>query len=108
MEDSAGRGLIAGHAYTLSQDSQITFLISNNGELYKISLTKNISYGIYESNAVELPDGTQLVCLRNPWGQAEWDGPWSDGSSQWDDVAETDLTVRKIYDVFLSNHNCDD
>lgn len=49
-----------------------------------------------QSNAVELPDGTQLVCLRNPWGQAEWDGPWSDGSAQWDDVSEDDLAVRKF------------
>src|SRR5579871_4522790 len=25
----------------------------------------------------------RLVLLKNPWGEQEWNGPWSDGSSQW-------------------------
>lgn len=27
--------------------------------------------------------GQKLVKIRNPWGEAEWDGAWSDGSPQW-------------------------
>ena len=23
-----------------------------------------------------------MVCLRNPWGEAEWTGRWSDGSRE--------------------------
>jgi len=44
--------------------------------------------GIYEGHAysilkaVEI-DGQRLVCLRNPWGEEEWNGPWSDGSKEW-------------------------
>ncbi|XP_063333229.1 calpain-2 catalytic subunit-like [Pelmatolapia mariae] len=28
----------------------------------------------------------KLVRMRNPWGQVEWTGPWSDGSSEWNSV----------------------
>ncbi|XP_041803803.1 calpain-2 catalytic subunit-like isoform X2 [Chelmon rostratus] len=30
----------------------------------------------------------QLVRLRNPWGQVEWTGPWSDGSNEWNSVSK--------------------
>lgn len=27
----------------------------------------------------------RFVLLRNPWGNSEWTGPWSDGSPEWTD-----------------------
>ncbi|XP_063730384.1 calpain-8 isoform X2 [Eleginops maclovinus] len=30
----------------------------------------------------------QLVRIRNPWGQVEWTGSWSDGSSEWNHVSQ--------------------
>ncbi|KAL8952671.1 MAG: hypothetical protein Q9222_001439 [Ikaeria aurantiellina] len=32
--------------------------------------------------AVEMK-GERLLRIRNPWGDTEWQGPWSDGSEQW-------------------------
>ena len=45
-----------------------------------------------------MPNGTELVCLRNPWGTAEWTGRWSDGSAEWDSVDESDLEEMGIED----------
>ncbi|KAJ7607934.1 hypothetical protein FB45DRAFT_806548 [Roridomyces roridus] len=28
-------------------------------------------------------NGKRFVVLRNPWGDSEWTGPWSDGSREW-------------------------
>jgi hypothetical protein len=28
-------------------------------------------------------NGKRFVILRNPWGESEWTGPWSDGSKEW-------------------------
>ena len=31
-------------------------------------------------------DGHKLVQIRNPWAnEVEWNGPWSDSSSEWTD-----------------------
>jgi hypothetical protein len=27
--------------------------------------------------------GKRFVVIRNPWGDSEWNGPWSDGSAEW-------------------------
>ena len=33
----------------------------------------------------------RLVMIKNPWGQTEWNGPWSDGSKEWTSEALKDL-----------------
>ncbi|XP_004281637.1 calpain-9 [Orcinus orca] len=51
-------GLIRGHAYTVTGIDQVNFRGQN----------------------------TELVRVRNPWGQVEWTGFWSDSSSEWRSV----------------------
>ncbi|KAJ3874638.1 cysteine proteinase [Lentinula edodes] len=47
----------------------------------KISgLIGNHAYSVLR--AVEVK-GKRFVVVRNPWGQSEWTGPWSDGSKEW-------------------------
>ncbi|XP_046288069.1 calpain-9 isoform X3 [Marmota monax] len=55
-------GLIKGHAYTITGLDQVDF----RGQ--KI----------------------ELIRVRNPWGQVEWNGPWSDSSPEWQSVGLAD------------------
>ncbi|KAF6274444.1 calpain 9 [Rhinolophus ferrumequinum] len=48
-------GLIKGHAYTVTGIDQVSF----RGQKIR------------------------LIRVRNPWGQVEWNGSWSDSSSEW-------------------------
>ncbi|KAF1808427.1 cysteine proteinase, partial [Eremomyces bilateralis CBS 781.70] len=42
------------------------------------------AYGIMEAREIEHEGKVhRLLKLRNPWGNTEWKGPWSDGSSEW-------------------------
>ena len=54
------KGLVHGHAYSLLKIEEITV----NGTAQK------------------------MVRLRNPWGTREWNGAWSDGSAEWENVDE--------------------
>ncbi|KAM4607890.1 calpain-2 catalytic subunit-like [Polymixia lowei] len=52
-------------------------------------LVKGHAYSVTGAQEVHLRGNpVQLVRIRNPWGQVEWTGPWSDGSSEWDYVCE--------------------
>jgi calpain-15 len=42
------------------------------------------AYAIIDVREVQTREGTeQILMIRNPWGQTEWTGDWSDNSSKW-------------------------
>ncbi|KAL8898183.1 MAG: hypothetical protein Q9192_002211 [Flavoplaca navasiana] len=43
-------------------------------------LFSSSAYSVMEAREVK---GERLLRIRNPWGDTEWKGPWSDGSEQW-------------------------
>nr|XP_009501780.1 PREDICTED: calpain-3 isoform X4 [Phalacrocorax carbo] len=55
-------GLVKGHAYSVTAVEETTF----KGEKIR------------------------LVRLRNPWGQVEWNGPWSDKSDEWNFINDAE------------------
>ncbi|KAJ8246789.1 hypothetical protein GJAV_G00255420 [Gymnothorax javanicus] len=63
MEAVTFKKLVKGHAYSLTGVDEVTYRGSP----------------------------TQLVRVRNPWGEMEWTGAWSDNSREWDSV---DRSVR--------------
>lgn len=39
---------------------------------------------------------TPLVRLRNPWGEGEWTGPWSERSWEWDGLSHRDKELLSV------------
>uniref|UniRef100_A0AAQ4RPI3 Calpain 8 n=1 Tax=Gasterosteus aculeatus aculeatus TaxID=481459 RepID=A0AAQ4RPI3_GASAC len=52
-----------------------------------LKLVKGHAYSVTDAKEVQFRGRpVQLVRIRNPWGQVEWTGPWSD--DEWDHVSE--------------------
>ncbi|XP_037336736.2 calpain-1 catalytic subunit [Pungitius pungitius] len=66
---------------TSSNDREaVTFKKLVKGHAYSVTGVEEV---VYRGNA------TKLVRIRNPWGEVEWTGPWSDDSREWDSVDDS-------------------
>nr|CDS34356.1 calpain A [Hymenolepis microstoma] len=63
LEARQPNGLIKGHAYSITSVAEVN---TRSGKV-------------------------QLIRIRNPWGnEAEWNGPWSDRSSEWNSISASE------------------
>ncbi|KAL0967202.1 hypothetical protein UPYG_G00249100 [Umbra pygmaea] len=69
--------------------------ITSNNDMEAITSKKLVKGHAYSITGVEEVSSrgtkTKLVRIRNPWGQVEWTGAWSDNAREWDGV---DAEVR--------------
>uniref|UniRef100_UPI00358ECB2D calpain-9-like n=1 Tax=Myxine glutinosa TaxID=7769 RepID=UPI00358ECB2D len=59
------------------------------------------SYSVTGIDKFRLTNGkiVHLVRLRNPWGKVEWNGPWSDGSKDWETVSRADKDRMALVEI---------
>ncbi|XP_032746989.1 calpain-1 catalytic subunit isoform X2 [Rattus rattus] len=74
------RGSLLGCSINISdiRDLEaITFKNLVRGHAYSVTDAKQVTYQGQRVN---------LIRMRNPWGEVEWKGPWSDNSYEWNKV----------------------
>jgi hypothetical protein len=79
-------------------------------KIHDMGLITEHSYGLIAAAEVKDRDGkmVQLVQLRNPWGNFEWNGDWGDTSDCWTDELKRELNLTANADDGLFWMNFED
>ncbi|XP_037546072.1 calpain-1 catalytic subunit-like [Nematolebias whitei] len=88
------RGSLLGCSIDISSAldmEAVTFKKLVKGHAYSVTGLRQVEYRGRQE---------RLIRIRNPWGQVEWTGAWSDSSSEWNQVdsAEKDELLCKMDD----------
>uniref|UniRef100_A0AAV2JC16 Calpain catalytic domain-containing protein n=1 Tax=Knipowitschia caucasica TaxID=637954 RepID=A0AAV2JC16_KNICA len=70
MEARLDCGLVKGHAYAVTDVKKV-----------------RLGHGLL---AFFKSEKLQMIRMRNPWGEKEWGGPWSDSSEEWNKVSKSE------------------
>ncbi|KAJ3590948.1 hypothetical protein NHX12_008896 [Muraenolepis orangiensis] len=70
MEARLDCGLVKGHAYAVT-------------DVRRVRLGSGL-IAFFKSEKLD------MIRMRNPWGQREWNGPWSDSSEEWQKVSKSE------------------
>lgn len=70
MEARLACGLVKGHAYAVT-------------DVRKVRLGHGL-LAFFKSEKLD------MIRMRNPWGEREWTGPWSDSSEEWQKVSKSE------------------
>ncbi|XP_028278557.1 calpain-2 catalytic subunit-like [Parambassis ranga] len=82
IQRALGLGSLLGCSIDITsahETEAVTALKLVKGHAYSLTGAEEVNY---QGKSI------QLVRIRNPWGQVEWTGPWSDGSSEWRHVSK--------------------
>ncbi|XP_035862270.1 calpain-2 catalytic subunit-like [Sander lucioperca] len=84
-----------------SQHTNRSKVLMSSEEFKALKLVKAHAYSVTGAEEVHFQgEPVQLVRMRNPWGYKEWTGPWSDKSSEWNNVSKDEKSKL--------NHAADD
>ena len=87
-----------GYVLTVSSPGEDTLTMT--GDHSGSGLVAGHAYSLI--GARTLSNGEKIVLIRNPWGSKEWDGAWSDNSSDWTPELMSEVADTK-YDFTQSD-----